>query len=104
MYDAVVSIRGGFEPYALRTRPAGARGASVEAAVAAAAYTVLRHYFPSSAVNLDRDYAAGDGSDARTLARLRAADGVAVAHPDSAARTGRAEQRGVHARLPGSQG
>jgi DNA uptake protein ComE-like DNA-binding protein len=57
MYDAVVSIRGGFESYALRTRPAGARGASVEAAVAAAAYTLLRHYFPSSAVNLDRDLA-----------------------------------------------
>jgi hypothetical protein len=58
MYDAVVSIRGGFEPYALKTRPAGSRHASVEAAAATAAYTVLKHYFPASVANLDQDYAA----------------------------------------------
>lgn len=58
MYDAVVSIHGGFEPYALKTRPAGTRHASVEAAAATAAYTVLRNYFPASAANLEQDYAA----------------------------------------------
>ncbi len=52
MYDAAVSIRGGFEPYALTTRPAGVRRASAEAAVATAAYTVLRNYFPASAAKL----------------------------------------------------
>ena len=73
MYDAVVAIRGGYEPYALTTRPKGARHASVEAAVATAAYTVLSNYFPESADNLDPDYAA-------SLAQVR---------------DGRAKERGV---------
>jgi hypothetical protein len=58
MYDAVVVIRGGFEPYALKTRPPGTPHASAEVAAATAAYTVLKNYFPASAANLDRDYAA----------------------------------------------
>jgi hypothetical protein len=51
VYDAVVAIDGGFEPYALRLT-ANPR-ASVDAAVVEAAYTVLRHYFPGQAVSLD---------------------------------------------------
>lgn len=58
MYDAVVSIKGGFEPYALTKRPPRAGQASAEVAAGTAAYTVLRHYFSSSAANLDQDYAA----------------------------------------------
>jgi hypothetical protein len=58
MYDAVVAIRGGFEPYALNARPPGTPHASAEVAAATAAYTVLKNYFPASAANLDRDYAA----------------------------------------------
>lgn len=58
MYDAVVSITGGFEPYALTKRPRQARHASATVAAGTAAYTVLSHYFPASAVNLDQDYAA----------------------------------------------
>lgn len=58
MYDAVVSITGGFEPYALRTRPNGTRHASAQVAAGTAAYEVLLHYFPASAGNLDQDYAA----------------------------------------------
>jgi hypothetical protein len=57
MYDAVVAIRGGFRPYALMRRPAGTRHASVPAAAATAAYTVLKHYFPASA-HLDAEYQA----------------------------------------------
>jgi hypothetical protein len=58
MYDAVVAIRGGFRPYALTKPPAGAAHASVPAAAATAAYTVLKQYFPGSVDHLDADYAA----------------------------------------------
>ena len=48
MYDAVVAIRGGYEPFASTpTSPVG--GASVNAAAAAAACGVLRGLFPSRA-------------------------------------------------------
>ena len=48
MYDAVVSIRGGYEPFA--TTPAGSTtGASTDAAAAAAACGVLRGLFPNRA-------------------------------------------------------
>lgn len=91
MYDAVVSVKGGFEPYALHRRPRNARNASGPAAVATAAYRVLRHYFPASADNLDANYAAAltripDGpreelgitvgeAAARAVIRLRSDDG-----------------------------
>ncbi len=56
MYDAVVAIEGGYEPYAYTaTAPATA---STEVAAATAAYRVLRHYFPASAGNLAADYSA----------------------------------------------
>jgi hypothetical protein len=47
VYDAVVAIQGGFEPYgpAITAPP----GASVDCAVVEAAYRTLRHYFSSSA-------------------------------------------------------
>ncbi len=70
VYNAVVAIEGGYEPYGrpLRARP----GASVDAAVATAAHDVLVHYFPARATALDADLTA-------SLAAI----------PD-----GRAEQRG----------
>ena len=54
VYDAVVAIRGGYEPYgpALTAPP----GASVDCAVVEAAYGTLRHYFssfPALVSNLD---------------------------------------------------
>ena len=50
VYDAVVAIRGRYEPYAYR----GANpDASVDAAVVEAAYTTLRYYFPLQATALD---------------------------------------------------
>ncbi len=60
VYDAVVAIDGGFEPYGPAvTAPAGA---SVEAAVVEAAYRTLVNYFPSQAENLGALYAEALGS------------------------------------------
>jgi hypothetical protein len=91
MYDSVAAIRGSLRPYALTTRPAESKGASVAAATATAAYEVLKHYFPGSVDHLDADYAASlaqvpDGSRedrgvvvgqaaARAIIELRADDG-----------------------------
>jgi hypothetical protein len=89
VFDAVVTIEGGYRPYAYHRRAPS--HASTEVAAATAAYRVLRNYFPSSAGNLDRDYAAflstapngsakiggklvGEGA-AAAIIRLRAADG-----------------------------
>jgi hypothetical protein len=56
VYDAVVAIEGGYEPYLRQPRVHGR--ASSEAAAATAAYEVLRFYFPASASNLATDHAA----------------------------------------------
>lgn len=56
MYDAVVAIEGGYEPYAYRA--AAPPTASAEVAAATAAYRVLKEYFPASAANLTADYTA----------------------------------------------
>ena len=47
MYDAVVTIEGGYEPWA--EQPRAQAHASPEVAAATAAYVVLRHFFPNSA-------------------------------------------------------
>lgn len=56
VYDAVVAIEGGYRPYLrpLRRRP----GASVDAAVAAAAHDVLVHFFPARLDALDGELVA----------------------------------------------
>src|SRR5213593_3703159 len=58
VYDAVVAIEGGFEPYGPPiTAPPGA---SVDCAVVEAAYRTLRYYFsafPVLVANLDANYA-----------------------------------------------
>jgi VCPO second helical-bundle domain len=89
VYDAVVAIEGGFEPYgAAITVP---DGASVEAAVVEAAYQTLVNYFPSQAGSLELLYAEAlaqiaDGpakrhgqivgrAAARSIIRLRSDDG-----------------------------
>ena len=56
VYNAVVAIEGGYEPYGRPLRPQP--GASVDAAVATAAHDVLVHYFPARATALDADLAA----------------------------------------------
>src|SRR5437870_2729256 len=54
MYDAVVSIEGGYEPYSSAIPDAS--GASADAAVVEAAYRTLVNYFPSQAATLDSFY------------------------------------------------
>jgi hypothetical protein len=61
VYDAVVGIGGRYEPYAFRAR--APRGASIDAAVAAAAHGFLVRYAPYATANLDTELAA-------TLARI----------------------------------
>ena len=90
VYNAVVAIEGGYQPYKSDIAPRP--DASVEAAVATAAHDVLVHYFPSQQGMLDAEYgtymakisddaakAAGVevGSDAATeLIALRQNDGL----------------------------
>jgi hypothetical protein len=54
IYDAVVAIEGGYQPYA--TAPTVPPNASVDAAVAAAAHRVLVGRFPDQQFNLDAIY------------------------------------------------
>src|SRR3954466_11573607 len=67
VYDAVVKIAGRYEPYHDFVSPVSPRGASVPAAVAAAAYTALAYYFPAQQTTLQTTYTAylaglgGDG-------------------------------------------
>lgn len=56
VYDAVITIEGGYQPYAATLAPQP--NASVPAAVAAAARAVLVHYFPDQQAALDADYTA----------------------------------------------
>lgn len=56
VYNAVVAIEGGYQPYESDIVPQP--GASVDAAVATAAYEVLSHYFPAQQAMLDAEYAA----------------------------------------------
>ncbi len=73
VYDALVAIQGGFEPYGPAiTAPAGA---SIDAAVVEAAYRTLVNYFPSQAGNLGVLYAEALGSIADGTAKD---DGQAV--------------------------
>ena len=66
VYDSVVAIKGGYEPFAVDVR--APRGASAEAAVAAAAHRILVHYLPAQGPTiLDPAY---DGLAGRVSGRL----------------------------------
>ena len=80
VYDAVTTIAGRYEPYHAFASPVDPAGASPEAAVAAAAYTALAHYFPAQASTLTTTYT-------NYLANLPAAgknDGVAIGQASAA--------------------
>jgi hypothetical protein len=87
VYDAVVGILGGYQPYLTSLEPAP--GASVDAAVATAAHGVLAHYLPDQLADLDTAYAASLGAiedgDAKTAGITV---GQATADALIAARTG----------------
>ena len=55
VYDAVVSLQGGYQPLEPAFRVS--KTASPDAAVVSAAYQTLRHYFPAAYANLDASYA-----------------------------------------------
>ena len=96
IYDAVVAIEGGYKPFAIKPG-APAAGASVDAAVSAAAYGVLKALFPNRnevyQAAYDQRLAAIPNGQAKTLGialgsevaagvvRLRANDGRSVALP-----------------------
>ena len=63
VFDAIVAIEGGYQPY--NPQPAADPTASVPAAVAAAAYNVLVHYFP-----IDPQKSMLDGKYAAALAAI----------------------------------
>jgi len=56
IYDVVVALRGGYQPYAVRVDDAPT-GASLDAAIAAAAHRVLLTMFPTDQAYLDGRYA-----------------------------------------------
>jgi hypothetical protein len=89
VYDAVVGVKGRYEPYSFHAR--ARQGTSAQAPAVAAAYKVLVTYVPSAQATLDEKYAASlaqlpDGKAktrgiafgtraAEQLIRLRANDG-----------------------------
>ena len=87
IYDAVVAITGGYQPYQVRL--AQLPEASIDAAVATAAHHVLVHYYPAQQAALDADY---------TTALAAIADGTAKA---SGIAIGQATAAGIIARRQG---
>ena len=79
VYNAVVAIKGGYQPYKsdVGLRP----GASVDAAVATAAHDVLVHYFPGQKEPLDADYTAALVAITEGTAK---SDGVSLGHQAAA--------------------
>jgi hypothetical protein len=94
VYDAVTKLEGRYSPYHDFAFDVGA-GASVQAAVAAAARTTLDHYLPDQQTTVDAEYAAyigtlgGDVVDgvalgeaaAQDIIAFRAGDGLNAATP-----------------------
>jgi hypothetical protein len=80
VYDAVMAIEGGYEPFSVDID--APEGASAEAAVAAAAHRILLHYLPAQAGIVDPAYTASlatiDDGQAKT-------DGVATGEQVAAA-------------------
>lgn len=111
VYDAATAIDGRYTPYAI-TPAAPAAGASIDAAVAAAAYGVLHALFPNRSAQYQAAYdsyvAAIPSGDARTkglalgaevaagIVALRGNDGRAVALVPYVAGTGPGQFRGVN--------
>ncbi len=87
VYDAVVAIKGGYQPYQVRL--ARLPDASLDAAVATAAHRVLVHYFPAQQAALDADYAAALAAVPEGPAKVA---GIAV---------GQAAAAGLHRAAPG---
>jgi hypothetical protein len=92
MYDAVIGIEGGYEPYAVAIQ--AARGADVRAAVATAAYRTVRpRVAPSQLAVLDQQYAAYLSSVANGAAKT---DGIRAGEQAAAAMLARRTNDGFN--------
>jgi hypothetical protein len=80
VYDAVTKIEGRYAPYHDFTAPVSTVGASPDAAVGAAAYTVLSHYFGSPTLTMTYqsylDSLPADGRDAGERIGIAAAQDI----------------------------
>jgi hypothetical protein len=92
VYDAVVAIEGGYQPYQVRL--ARLPDASLDAAVATAAYRVLVHYFPAQQAELDADYATALAAVPDGAAKVA---GIAVGQATSAGLIARRQGDGLEA-------
>ena len=75
MYDAVNSIEGRFQPFAVHVY--ATRGASKDAAAGVAAHDILVHYLPLQQASLDTDLQASLGAIADGPAKT---EGIDVGH------------------------
>ena len=80
VYDAVVAIEGGFQPYHYSLSPRHPN-ASVDAAVASAAHDVLAHYFPAQQATFDAALAASLAAVADSPDKT---DGIAIGQASAA--------------------
>ena len=98
MYDAVVTIEGGFEPWS--QLPRAHAHASPEVAAATAAYRVLVHYFPNSAAALTADYEAALAGIRNGVGKVH---GIRVGEDAAAALIARHPEDGINAPVPQPQ-
>jgi hypothetical protein len=94
VYDAVVAIEGGYQPY--QVRMAQLPDASLDAAVATAAHHVLVHYFPAQQAALDADYAAALAAVPEGPAKTA---GIAVGQAAAAGLIARRQGDGLEANI-----
>jgi hypothetical protein len=95
MYDAVVTIEGGFEPWS--ELPRAHANASPEVAAATAAYHVLAHYFPASSEALTADYEAALAAIPDGVGKVH---GIRVGADAAAALIARHPEAGINAAVP----
>jgi hypothetical protein len=92
VYDAVVAVEGGYQPYQVRLERLPE--ASLDAAVATAAHHVLVHYFPAQQAALDADYATALAAVSDGTAK---AAGIAVGQATAAGIIARRQGDGFEA-------
>jgi hypothetical protein len=95
MYDAVVTIEGGYAPWS--QLPRAHANASPEAAAVTAAYDVLRHYFPNSTPALTADYEAALAEIPEGVGKVH---GIRVGKDAAAALIARHPEEGINAIVP----
>lgn len=95
MYDAVVTIEGGYAPWS--ELPRAHAHASPQVAAATAAYRVLTHYFPNSAAALTADYQAALADVPHGVGKIH---GVRVGDDAAAALIARHPEAGIGTPFP----